>query len=215
MVDEAIETLLEAEDLQDADILLLQEMNGEGVEEIAQSLHFDYVYYPASIHRRNKMDFGNAILSKWPISHSSKIVLPNTVPMINQTRIAVKADINVNGTEVNVYSTHLETVWMLQRNSNTQVDFLVEQITQDEGLTILGGDFNTWNRPSIVYLEQQLSQIDQKRVSAGAGYTFEYSGLRLTLDHIFSTEVSNFEAGVWRQTEASDHYPVWAEIYIE
>jgi endonuclease/exonuclease/phosphatase family metal-dependent hydrolase len=215
MIDEAIQTLQEAEDLQDADILLLQEMNAEGVEAIAQILHYDYVYYPASIHRRNKMDFGNAILSKWPIIHSSKIVLPNTVPMINQTRIAVKAVINIFGTDVNVYSTHLETVWMVQRSGNTQVDFLVEQISQDEGYSILGGDFNTWNRGSIVYLEQQLSQIDMKRVSAGTGYTFEYAGLKLTLDHIFSSEVSNFEAGVWRQTKASDHYPVWAEIYIE
>ena len=80
-IDEAIETLAGVEALQDADILLLQEMDASGVEQVAQNLGYDYIYYPASIHVRHGRDFGNAILSRWPISHPSKVILPNTFPM--------------------------------------------------------------------------------------------------------------------------------------
>jgi endonuclease/exonuclease/phosphatase family metal-dependent hydrolase len=214
-IDEAIETLAGVEELRDADILLLQEMDAEGVGTIAQTLHYDYVYYPASVHRQHGKDFGNAILSKWPIIHSSKIVLPNTFPFINQTRTAVKAEIDIRGLELDVYSTHLETVWMLARGSETQIDFLAEQIAQDNGFVILGGDFNSWSKGSIAYLEERFAQVGLNRLSAGAGHTFEYRGLKLTLDHLLAGDLDDFEAGVWRQTEASDHFPVWAVLAME
>jgi endonuclease/exonuclease/phosphatase family metal-dependent hydrolase len=214
-IDEAIETLVSVEVLQDADLLLLQEMDAEGVELIAQTLGYDYVYYPASIHRRHEKDFGNAILSKWPIRNSSKIVLPNTFPFINQTRIAVKAEIIIDGLELDVYNTHLETVWMVARRGNTQVDFLAEQIDQDGGFVILGSDFNSWSSGGITYMEDVFAQAGLQRISAGAGHTFEHRGMTLTMDHILTSDVSDHETGVWRQTEASDHFPVWAELKME
>ena len=214
-IEEAIDTLSSVEELRDADILLLQEMDAEGVEQIAQSLNYDYVYYPASIHVRHGKDFGNAILSKWPIRRSSKIVLPNTFPFINQTRIVVKAEIVIDGIELDVYNTHLETVWMVQRRGNTQVDFLAEQIAQGGGFVFLGGDFNSWSGGSIAYMEERFAQAGLHRLSAGAGHTFEYKNLKLTQDHIWTSDVRDYEAGVWRQTEASDHFPVWAELKME
>jgi endonuclease/exonuclease/phosphatase family metal-dependent hydrolase len=214
-INEAIETLAGVEELKDADVLLLQEMDVEGVELIAQTLGYDYVYFPASIHRTHGKDFGNAILSRWPISRSSKTILPNTFPFINQTRIVVKAEIVVDGLELDVYNIHLETVWMAARQGNTQVDFLAEQIEQGEGFPILGGDFNSWSSGSVAYMERAFSQAGLHRISAGAGHTFEYRDLKLTLDHIWTGDVLDHESGVWRQTEASDHFPVWAELQIE
>jgi endonuclease/exonuclease/phosphatase family metal-dependent hydrolase len=214
-IEQAVQTLTGVEALQDADILLLQEMDAEGVEVIAQALHYDYVYYPASVHIHHEKDFGNAILSKWPIIHSSKIILPNTFPSINQTRIVVKADMLIDGEELNVYNTHLETVWMVQRNGHTQVDFLAEQIDREGGFTILGGDFNSWSNESIAYLEERLAQAGLQRLSAGTGPTFEYKNMKLTLDHILTSDVLGYQAGVWRQTEASDHFPVWALLKLE
>ena len=38
--------------------------------------------------------------------------------------------------------------------------------------------------------------------------------MRLTLDHIFSGEVLEYQAGVFRDTDASDHYPVWADMVM-
>lgn len=209
-IDEAIRTFTEAEDLKDADILLLQEMDAAGVEKIAKALNYEYVYYPASIHRRHGKRFGEAILSKWPILSHSKIVLPNSVPVINQTRIAVKAKIAVNDKEITVYNTHLETVWMLQVWGDTQVDYLAEIAGMEDGSFILGGDFNTWSERSIATLEERFGELGMVRVSAGTGYTFEYRGWMLTMDHIFARDTSEYEAGIWYGTNVSDHYPVWA-----
>jgi endonuclease/exonuclease/phosphatase family metal-dependent hydrolase len=39
--------------------------------------------------------------------------------------------------------------------------------------------------------------------------------LKLTLDHIFSVEGLIYQAGVYRQTDASDHYPLWVEILAD
>jgi endonuclease/exonuclease/phosphatase family metal-dependent hydrolase len=214
-IEQAVQTLTGVEALQDADILLLQEMDAEGVEVIAQTLHYDYVYYPASVHIHHEKDFGNAILSKWPIIQSSKIILPNTFPFINQTRILVKADMLINGKELRLYNTHLETVWMVQRKGNTQLDFLAEQIDPDSRFTILCGDINSWSKGSIAYLEERLAQAGLQRLSAGTGPTFEYKNMKLTLDHILTSDVLGYQAGVWRQAEASDHFPVWALLKLE
>jgi endonuclease/exonuclease/phosphatase family metal-dependent hydrolase len=211
-IDEAIETLREVEQLKDADILLLQEMDAKGVDQIAEALNYEYIYYPASIHRRHGKEFGEAILSKWPINTHSKVVLPNSVPVINQTRVAVKAEIIIDGLEVAVYNTHLETVWMLQIGGATQVDFLAEALGVEGGLIILGGDFNTWNEWSIAALERLLGGIGLERVSAGTGHTFEYRGLKFTMDHLFAQGLSDYESGVWHGTNVSDHYPVWANL---
>jgi len=79
-LEQAIETLEDAPELRDADILLLQEIDVEGVEAIAQKLHYNYVYYTAFFHPRFKKEFGNAILTKWPLSNPDKIVLPMLFP---------------------------------------------------------------------------------------------------------------------------------------
>ncbi len=206
---EAIKTLEEVEALRDADILLLQEMDANGVEQIAKAMGYEYVYYPASIHRRHGKEFGEAILSKWPILSHSKIVLPNSVPGINQTRIAVKANVLVDDVEIAVYNTHLETVWMLQIWTDTQVDHLAEIIGLEDGAVILGGDFNSWSEASITTLEEKFGALGLDRVSKGTGYTFVYRGVHLIMDHIFARGASAYDAGVWRETDVSDHYPVW------
>ncbi len=214
-IDEAIEVLTGVEELRDADLLLLQEMEADSVDEIAQALNYDYIYYPASVHRRHEKDFGEAILSKWPIKQHSKVVLPNSVPVINQTRIAVKAEIMIDGIEMDVYNTHLESVWMFQIGGDTQVDFLADQIGADGGYVFLGGDFNTWSEGSITALEDRFGQIGLDRVSARTDYTFLYRGLKLTMDHLFARGASNYKSGVWHGTTVSDHFPVWVMLQMQ
>ena len=62
--------------LKDTDILLLQEMDPIGMEKIAKSFGFNFVYYPTVRHSKNNKDFGNAILSKWAITDHKKVILP-------------------------------------------------------------------------------------------------------------------------------------------
>jgi endonuclease/exonuclease/phosphatase family metal-dependent hydrolase len=212
---QAIETLEDATELGDADILLFQEIDAEGVETIAQRLRYNYVFYPAFYSRRLQKEFGNAILAKWPLSYPDKIVLPNALPGWLESRNSASATILLDGREIKVYSLHLDYTWMYLSRGISQVEFLGRAAGGEDNFIILGGDFNTWTPISIAILDDQMGKIGLERLTKGTGYTFEWAGVKLTLDHIFSKDVLNYRAGVYRQTNASDHYPVWAEMSLE
>ncbi|HZM49995.1 MAG TPA: endonuclease, partial [Vicinamibacteria bacterium] len=53
--------------LKGADVIALQEMDETGVECLARTLALNYVYYPGAVHPVDHRNFGNAILSPWPI----------------------------------------------------------------------------------------------------------------------------------------------------
>lgn len=211
-VESAIDTLRNAEPLMDADILLLQEIDEEDTIQIASELGYNFIYYPATIHSKHGENFGNAILSRWEIGEHRKIILPN---IRQQTRIAVIADVLINGVPVKVINLHLETIWMLDLIGKKQPEYLFDE--SDEMLpknTLIGGDFNTWSNASIKYLEVIMGVRGLKRASSGSGYTFQYAGLRMTLDHIWTDDCHKTASGVWRETNASDHFPLWVEVDI-
>jgi endonuclease/exonuclease/phosphatase family metal-dependent hydrolase len=214
-LDSALDALTSVEELMGADIILLQEMDELGVELLAKDLGYNYVYYPASIHPRHKKKFGNAVLTRWEITDHEKIILPKIGAGNKHTRNAVKAVIMIADQEVTAYSAHFETFWILQSKNQTQVEFLANQIDHQERVIIIGGDFNSLTKGSVAYLEERFRKNGVERLSKNTGHTFEYSGVKLTLDHIFSSGVEDFEADVWRETDASDHYPVWSKIKIQ
>lgn len=214
-LEEIISTLENTGELQDAEVLLLQEMNIEGAETLARRLKYNYIYYPAAVHHQRKEGYGNAIFSKYELRQPTKIVLPNWLPDWLQSRNAARALITFGETEVLVYSVHLDTVWMVPFWAKSQGEFLAGEIAGQKNNIILGGDFNTWSPGSIAALENSLEKVDLERLTKGTGYTFVYSKLKLTLDHIFAEDHLDYKAGVYRETSASDHFPVWVEFTFD
>jgi endonuclease/exonuclease/phosphatase family metal-dependent hydrolase len=213
-LEQIIHDLEDVAELRDAEILLFQEVNAQGAETIAQRLGYDYIFYPAVFNRQRRQEYGNAILSKMPLSNPTKIVLPNFSPGWMESRNSARATISLGAKEILIYSAHFDTAWMIFTNRETQAEFLSKDAVGKDNFMIIGGDFNTWNPESIIVLTEQLGNAGLTRLTKGAGYTFEWAGLELTLDHIFSKPVQDYQSGVYRQTDASDHYPVWAEITI-
>jgi endonuclease/exonuclease/phosphatase family metal-dependent hydrolase len=215
-VDTAIAELRQVEALRDADVLLLQEMDEVGVESIAQSLAYNYVYYPATVHYRTDRNFGVAILSKWPMSDARKLALPHENPVTGQSRIAARALILAGDREVLTYNVHTETVVLSPKRRNEQIEFVVEDIErEDYAHVIVGSDFNTLTPASISGLDERFGRVGLARVSRGRGPTVKPAALGLTLDHVFARGVSVLERGVWAETKASDHYPVWVRLLVE
>ena len=214
-LEQAIKALEEVPELQDADILLFQEIDAAGVDTIAKRLHYNYVFYPAILDHHRRVEYGDAILSKWPLSNPTKSILPIFIPNWLESRISTSATILVDGKEITVYSTHLDITWMIFRQGESQAEFLSRAAGGKDGAIILGGDFNTWNPVSILNLDEQMEKVGLERLSKGAGYTFEWAGLKFILDHIYSNAALDYQAGVYRHTNASDHYPVWADMSIE
>ncbi len=72
-IDRAIEDIRQIRSQSGLDILLLQEMDEPGLEQISRDLQLNYVYYPAAVESTYRKDFGNAVLSPWPIVEFAEI----------------------------------------------------------------------------------------------------------------------------------------------
>ncbi|MBK8047495.1 MAG: endonuclease/exonuclease/phosphatase family protein [Anaerolineales bacterium] len=193
------------------DIALLQEMDAAGVDQIARSLKFNYVYYPATIHPRSHRDFGNAILTRWPILNSEKLLLPHLSPATNITRTATKAVIQVGGTNVTAYSTHTETILTLPAYRSDQYT----AIAGDVGLSkyvVVGGDFNSLLPGDADELDRTFGEIGMQRTTGNIASTLESYNLSFVADHLFTRGFQVEQAGVLATAEASDHFPVWAQF---
>ena len=92
-IGEAIGDLRGDEHLGSCTVVLLQEMDWPGARRIAEALSLDVVYYPGSVHHGK--DFGNAVLSRWPIQDDAKLILPHRNPTNGRIRIAVSATLEV------------------------------------------------------------------------------------------------------------------------
>ncbi|MFL5495065.1 MAG: endonuclease/exonuclease/phosphatase family protein [Gemmatimonadales bacterium] len=203
-IDRAIE-VLRADSLRDADILALEEMDDTGVDRIARALRLNYVYYPGSIHPTDHKYFGPAILSRWPIERSWKLLLPHEGRIRHQRRTATGAIVRIGDRRVRVYAVHLETPFRVSEKAREdQVRTVLADAAGFDGPVVIAGDFNGYGvGPFLV-------RQGYRWLTARVGSTISY----FSWDHIFVRHMSPsrpFSAGVLRQVRgASDHHPVWA-----
>src|SRR5262245_15763677 len=109
--------LFEDGQLARADLVLLQEMDAPGVEEIATALKMHHVYPPATVHPWTGRDFGNAVLSRWAIVGDEKIDLPHPSLRDRTSRAATLARVDTASGPIDVCSLHLATPFELWPNA--------------------------------------------------------------------------------------------------
>ena len=213
--EKALVLLTAHDDLNDADIICLQEMDHSGVDLIARSLNYNYVYYPAIQHPRSTKDFGNAILSKWPIISDRKIILPKTGAGKLQ-RIAVNATISVNGTKISVFSIHMK-IYTRPRQRRMLINYILSAIEPNVKNCIVAGDFNTFSKSSRRSFLEPLKEADFENATESIGWTYKYWYLlnkRAALDHILIKGMSVINSGKVINRKPSDHIPVWGEMQL-
>jgi endonuclease/exonuclease/phosphatase family metal-dependent hydrolase len=208
-IENAIQELKNIEELQEVDLLLLQEVDEKSVDEIAKSLSMMYVYYPASIHNYHDKNFGNAILSKFFIEEHEKIILPFSNPKNGQVRIAVKSKILLGDEELSVICVHTETNLLGKMKRLLQYDELINSFEDKSGMIVIGGDFNTLTNSSITKLNKRFAKNGFSFDNEEFLPTVEFMGYGFKMDHIFSQKIQVIDTGVWKETQASDHYPLW------
>ncbi|MCP3102748.1 endonuclease/exonuclease/phosphatase family protein [Myxococcus sp. K15C18031901] len=209
-VTEAIASLSTAP-LSGADVIMMQEMDAPAVERIAQELGMTYVYYPASV-AVDGDDFGNAVLSRWPITADRKIHLPHDDPYHQQHRIAVVATVEVAGTPVQMVSAHTATPIVGLGGRLDQAETIIDGIDATGPLQIIAGDFNTSDPGSQGQTVKLFSKRGYQWASEGVGDTVDSVIGGLPLDYVFSRGVTPLERGVDRRDAGSDHHPVWVRF---
>ena len=207
-IDSAIE-VLRSGTLRDADIISLQEIDETGVQRIARALNLNYIYYPGSIHPTRQRYFGPAVLTRWPIEDTRKVILPHEGLVRHQRRNATAATVNVRGACVRVYAVHLETQLRASaRDREDQVDAILADAATTSCPVVVAGDFNSWGIGR--YFEWK-----------GYGWPTRQVGKTITIfswDHIFVRGLDLPDSAAAGQVEevlgASDHHPVWATVAL-
>jgi endonuclease/exonuclease/phosphatase family metal-dependent hydrolase len=203
-VDRAISLIQSTPELRTADVITLQEMDAPGARRIADALHMGYVYYPASIARKTRRDFGDAVLSRWPIVADRKVVLPHRARLEGTQRIATAATIDVHGLPVRVYSVHLATMIELGPGSRREQARVIVADAAAYPRVIVSGDMNSSS------IGEEFQRAGFEWVTHRNPHTHHF----WTFDHVFLkglTPAGSPATGVVRDTlGASDHRPVWA-----
>jgi len=216
-IDLAIVELREFPELSGADIILLQEMDPEGVSAIAESLGCEYVYYPSVVHAKHGKDFGTAILSKLPIKSHRKVVLPYEDPVRKSRRVVTVAEVAAGANRVLVVSSHTESALMNIDSRVAQADSLVRSLMSEHRFAIVGGDFNTVSQEAVNALDAMFYWVGFERATAGVGATARWGPqgiVELELDHIYVKGFDVLEAGKVWEADASDHKPIWAVLEL-
>ncbi|MCB0008763.1 MAG: endonuclease/exonuclease/phosphatase family protein [Anaerolineales bacterium] len=206
-----LQTLLAHEGL---DILLLQEMTEPGAEQIARALDFNYVYFPAAVEPRHNQDFGNAVLSRWPISDSQKLILPHKSLNSRMIRIATRATLAVDSRAIVVYSVHAETILTLPSFRRDQFEAVLVDSAPETELAIIGGDFNSVTLGQVAGIEALYEPAGFTRASANSGHTLVRFGTEAFADHIFSKGFTILASGKIADATASDHLPIWTRLAL-
>lgn len=210
-VKEAVEALSSVPSLRGADIVALQEMDGAGVDDVARALGLNYVYVPASCNPRDGREFGNAVLSPWPILDTDKLPLPGEARFNHRARVAAIARVAVGGRVFRVYSAHLGSpLGTGPGGRRRQAETIVADAAASPEPVIVAGDFNS-------------KGVGRVLAAAGFAWPTENVGRSIgwfSYDHVFVRGLAEGDrleaAGVAREaSQASDHRPVWATLLLE
>jgi endonuclease/exonuclease/phosphatase family metal-dependent hydrolase len=209
----AADALLSSSQLQGADILLLQEMDEQGTALIAEALGLDYVYVAASVHPQTGRNFGNAVLSPWPLTDPGVVTLPHKSALQGQPRQVVHATANLGEYRLRAASVHTEVPTLSSPKRLRQFAAIGDVANAwERDALVIGGDFNTLTRRGVAAVSARLAPIGARRVTHGAGPTLRRGGREFSLDHIFARSLTPRSCGVVAGLDASDHRPLWVRL---
>ena len=202
----------------DADIVALQEVIGAGpsggshIEEIGAALGMGWVMAPTRQLRGHQ--FGNVVLSRFPITHHSQHDL---TWKSCEERCMQRVDVDINGRTLHVYNVHLGTAILERRHQARRLATIVTN-RQVNGPKIVLGDFNEWMRGlTTTMLSTRMKSVDLQQFMRRRRH---YPGLFpiLHLDHIYydgNLDIVHVQIHRNRLSlVASDHLPLVADVRI-
>ena len=214
-----------------ADVVLLQEEEAFPEEaapraaELAQLLGMGWFYAPAR--PLDSGTFGDAILSRFPMSELEVIDLPHAENKLQ--RIALRAALDLGGTTAYVTNMHLDTTI----NFTTRVLQIHPAVIDAPPCSFVGGDFNTnpylWEHgdvpvvpDSVVVDTDQATLLDDYMTGLGFangtasfGDTETKDGVASRLDSVYARQLVPGAGAVVRSVALSDHWPVWVDLKIQ
>ena len=167
---------------------------------------------------KREEETGVTILSSYPLSDITRLVLPNPGPG-GRLRVAIGATAQVGKTPVRVYSVHGETRIPIAKKLQ-QLRAVLDDLQKHpkDMPAIVVGDFNAWEEPAIRQIREMFT---------GAGFTTPLPddestfstkivlfNLKLKLDWIWVRGLTPTSYGIDRSLKVSDHFPLWTVVTL-
>jgi endonuclease/exonuclease/phosphatase family metal-dependent hydrolase len=218
-------------ELSKADVIFLQEVKAfpeEGemrTARLAAALGMGWTYVPARPEKETGT-FGNAILSRYPITNIEKMDLPLVTR--KRQRIAVAADLQIGDLTLRVVNTHLDTTL----NIPGRIRQLRPAVIDQPDAVLVAGDFNTspyaWEDGLVPLVSTSpVVDTDQAEVfdrymeslgfvnpTAAVGPTAAKYGVEGRLDAIYTRGLAVTGGNVDYSVDVSDHWPVWIDVTL-
>lgn len=209
----AAEALLVVPDLLSVDIVLLQEMDESGTELIARTIGANFAFASLRPHRQTGRAFGNAVLSRWPLSDPDVAELSHKSAVQGHERLVVGASVAVGAMSVTACSVHTEVPTLSPPKRRRQFDEIAAATKRwGPGPLTVGGDFNTITGKGVAAVDRAMSAVGATRASAGAATTLRRGGREFPLDHVYTRGLVHLDCGVVDGLSASDHRPLWVRL---
>ncbi|TAK59266.1 hypothetical protein EPO14_00385 [Patescibacteria group bacterium] len=205
----------------EADIIGLQEVlpfsKSIPIIEFLTSLGYEHVYAPAraaTLSSDGTDEMGNAVFSRHPIVSSAVHMLSD-----ENKRVAVQADITIEGETVHVFSVHLlHTHQKVSSIQELQVENLLKVLPLEKVMVM--GDFNaTPESVAVQKMHSVLTDTDTTHTPTWSVYpegcpVCNPQKIDTRLDYIFlSSDIKTIASKV-ENSKGSDHLPISATVEI-
>lgn len=163
---------------------------------LAQLMDMKYVFAPAF--HRGTSQYGNAILSRFPILFWESFPLKS----LRESRVLVRAVIEVAGRRLNFFTTHLG---LNQRERLRHIDYVVLPVIRSSRRAILTGDLNCLpDSPEM----RRLTEVLQDANPPAGQFTFPSHTPSERIDFVMHTGGWQMAEARVYPAEASDHNPL-------
>ncbi|WP_373048874.1 endonuclease/exonuclease/phosphatase family protein [Vulgatibacter sp.] len=217
---EGIDRVAEAIQEASPDVVALQEVdNGtrragglDQARELGRRLGLPYaVHIPAT--QMHGGDYGMALLSRVPVVSLDQRPLPVDRGM--EPRVVARAVLLVDGVEVSLYKAHLSPMPQRSELRREQAAFVARLMAADERPKILVGDLNdVATSPAVRLLTSRLQDAWAKAGTGDAGtYPLPLLGT-FRYDYVLASTEFEVQRSFVLQGDASDHYPVIADLAL-
>ena len=199
IIEEIRETEAQLIGLQEVELNMPRSNYQDQARLIAEALGYHY-YYGGNINILG-VQYGNALLSKFPIVNSQNHKLPKKML---EPRGLIEAEVDVDGIPYYVYVTHLG---LNPVERSLQIQYINEQLAQREGNILILGDFN--NNPD----SEEMQLLDSLMVDSAAAlnkselHTFSNWGdtAEERIDRIYVSDQIDLKNHEVKPSAVSDH----------
>jgi endonuclease/exonuclease/phosphatase family metal-dependent hydrolase len=223
---ELIELLRSDTEIGRATIIGLQEVdrnrkrtgNTNTARLIAEELGLRYAWAappPPPGKEQQEEETGVTILSPYPLTDVTRIVLPNAGPG-GRRRVALGATVNIGPHALRVYTVHAETRTSKEKRTEqlqSVLDDLARQPVRERAVVL--GDFNTITDDDRRATTQLFTGARFQTPFPNSEPTWKTFIIKLKLDWVWLRGLRPLDYGIDRKIGLSDHWPLWVNVRME